>query len=112
MHLLSNKKTKKSDKSSQRHLSLGIPANVAVGPLGFRAELDISPEGERDRSYRDLVEDQPDLTVVPDEKDTKSSRIRFHHNEGEDRVPPAPETPISGAIVGGSECKGPTGERF
>ena len=33
---------------------MGIPTNIAVGPLGFRADLDIGPKGERNRSYRDL----------------------------------------------------------
>ena len=111
MHLLSNKKNKKSDKSSQRHLSLGIPANVAVGPLGFRAELGISSEGEQDRSYRDLVANRPDLTVVSDERDTKASRIIFRH-ENEDQVPPAPETSTSAAIVDGNEHDGLMSEHF
>ena len=39
------KKSKKSFTPSQKHLLLGIPSNIAVGPLGFRAELDIDPEG-------------------------------------------------------------------
>ena len=34
------KKSKKSLKLSQQHLSLGIPTNIAVGPLGFRAGLE------------------------------------------------------------------------
>lgn len=37
--------------------------NVAVGPLGFRAELDTDPGGEQNRSYNDLEVDRPDLTV-------------------------------------------------
>ena len=40
------KKFKKSPKYSQRGAFLGIPANIAAGPLGFRAELNIAPEGE------------------------------------------------------------------
>jgi len=39
------KKSKKSFTPSKKHLLLGIPSNIAVGPLGFRAELDIDPEG-------------------------------------------------------------------
>ena len=46
-------KSKKLPKYSQRHLSLGIPTNIAAGPLGFRAELDIGPKGERGRSCHD-----------------------------------------------------------
>lgn len=40
-------KSKKSIKPPQRHVSLGTPTNIAVGPLGFRAELDVDPKGER-----------------------------------------------------------------
>ena len=54
MNRLFDKKSKDSRKSSQRLLSLGIPTNVAIGPLGFRAELDIGPKGERNRPDRDL----------------------------------------------------------
>lgn len=43
---LFNRKSKKSHKSLQRHIAHGIPANTAVGPLGFRVELDIGPKGE------------------------------------------------------------------
>ena len=50
---LFNKKPKKSLKSPQRHISLGIPTNIAAGPLGFRAELDIGPKGEQRRLYHD-----------------------------------------------------------
>ena len=32
---------------------MGIPTNIAVGPLGFRAELDTGAKGERSRPYRD-----------------------------------------------------------
>lgn len=30
--------------------SVGTPTNIAVGPLGFQAELDVDPEGERNHS--------------------------------------------------------------
>jgi len=43
----------KPPKPSQKHIHLGIPINIAVGPLGFRAELDTDPKGDRNRSYRD-----------------------------------------------------------
>ena len=63
MNHLFDKKSKKSLKSSQRHISLGIPTNVAVGPLGFRAELDVGPKGEQRHSrYQDLEVARPDLT--------------------------------------------------
>ena len=47
MNYLLNKKSKKSLKYSQRDIFLGIPTNIAAGPLGFRAELDIGPNGEQ-----------------------------------------------------------------
>lgn len=34
------KKSKKSPKPSQRLISVGIPTNIAAGPLGFRTDLD------------------------------------------------------------------------
>jgi len=49
MNYTFNKKSKKLLKSSRRHISLGIPTNIAIGPLGFRAELDIGSKGESSR---------------------------------------------------------------
>jgi len=49
----SDKKPKKSPKPSQKYTHLGTPINIAAGSLGFRAELDTDPKGNRDRSYRD-----------------------------------------------------------
>jgi len=46
MSHFSNKKHKKSPKPPQQHIALGIPTNIAVGPLGFRAELDVHPKGD------------------------------------------------------------------
>ena len=40
------KRPKKSLKPSQ-HIFLGIPTNIAAGPLGFQVELDIGPKGEK-----------------------------------------------------------------
>jgi hypothetical protein len=45
-----DKKPKKSPRLSQQHLVSGTPTNVAVGPLGFRAELDIGTKGGETRS--------------------------------------------------------------
>ena len=58
MDRLFDEKPKKSLDPSKRHVSLGIPINIAVGPLGFRAELDIDPKGGRCRSSRDLGTDR------------------------------------------------------
>jgi hypothetical protein len=41
-----DKKSKKSPKPSQQHTILGVPANIAAGPLSFRAGLGIGPKGE------------------------------------------------------------------
>ena len=100
MNRLFDKKSKDSRKSSQRLVSLGIPTNVAIVPLGFRAELDIGPKGERCRPYRDLEADGPDPTVVPDEKDTRASRIVFQESKNEDQGLTATEIPTPVAVVG------------
>ena len=47
MHLLSFRAKKKRVK---RHLSLVIPTSIAAGPLGFRTEFNIDPDGEQARS--------------------------------------------------------------
>ena len=47
MNRLLSKKSKKSVKYSQRDIFLGISTNIAAGPLGFRAELEVGPNGER-----------------------------------------------------------------
>lgn len=58
---MSEKKSKKSSDFLAKHLSFGIPTNVAVGPLGFRAELDTDPRGEQSilrttfRQHLDLI---------------------------------------------------------
>ena len=98
-----SKKSKKSVKPSRRHISLGIPINIAAGPLGFRAELDTESEGKPSRSCRDPGADRPDSTVTLDEKDARASRIVFHGQKSEDKGLPAPETSTSGAVVGGDE---------
>jgi len=48
-----NKERKRSPEPPQQDLFLGIPTNMAAGPLGFRAELNISPTGEQNRSCHD-----------------------------------------------------------
>ncbi|KAF9643540.1 hypothetical protein BDM02DRAFT_1414393 [Thelephora ganbajun] len=81
MKRLFGKKSKKSPKPSPKHVFPGIPANIAVGPLGFRAELDIDPD---------------------DEGSNRSSRIVFQDNSGEGEEPPAPEVSTSGVAVVGT----------
>ncbi|KAF9644130.1 hypothetical protein BDM02DRAFT_3272647 [Thelephora ganbajun] len=90
MKRLFSKKPKKSPKPSPRHISLGIPANTAAGPLGFRAELDIGPD---------------------DERSNRGSRIAFQDNDSEDEEIPTPEASISGvAVVGTDHRSDPTRE--
>ncbi|KAF9643731.1 hypothetical protein BDM02DRAFT_3191288 [Thelephora ganbajun] len=60
---------------------LGIATNVATGPLGFRAELDIGPD---------------------DERSDRGSRIVFQNNSSEDEELPAPEASTFGVAVGGT----------
>jgi len=112
MHRLFNKKSKKSLKPSRGHISLGIPANTAVGPLGFRTELDFGPKGERGLSYRDLEADRSDSsTVTPDEGDSRTSWIVLHDKKSENRGLNPAETSATGAVVGGDDHGiGHTGE--
>lgn len=93
---------KKTPKPSQSNLSLGIPTHIAVQPLGFRAELDIGPKGERDLLSR-LRADQPDLAVAADENGTRTSRIVFHDDKSEDQGLPAPEAQTASTSVGGDQ---------
>ena len=48
-----SRKSKQSFKTS-KSLWLAIPTNIALGPLGFRAALDVNPKGERNRSCHEL----------------------------------------------------------
>ena len=45
------KKLKKSPGPPQQNIVLGIATNIALGPLGFRAELDIDPKGDSIRIW-------------------------------------------------------------
>lgn len=74
------RKSKKSLKSPPKDLLFGIPANIAAGPLGFRAELDVDSEGGI-RSYHDSRQDRPDSTLILDENNPRPSRIAFCEKE-------------------------------
>ena len=91
---------KKSKKPSKIHTSLllGIPTNVAVGPLGFRAALDINPKGERNRPYRELSSDRPDSTAIIDVGNPEPSRIVFCERKSGAQEPPVPGTSSAPAI--------------
>ena len=112
MNRLFKKKPEESSKYSQRDIFLGIPTSIAVGPLGFRAELDVDPKGESSRSYRDVEADCPDSTVATDEKSNKSPRIVFQAKNHEDQELPAQET-LTPAVVGDAgRASGLPGEHF
>jgi len=98
MDRLLGKKSKKPPKYSQRDIFPGILTNAAVGPLGFRTQFDIAPEGEQNRSYQDLDVDWTDSAVAPDEKNGGGPRIVFQGKTREGQEPPAPETSTSGAV--------------
>jgi hypothetical protein len=103
MNRLFDKKPKKLSKSSRRHLSLGIPTNIAVGPLGFQADLDVGPKGECTSSYHDSDTDRSDSTVTPDEETPRTSRIVFRDKGGENQELPAPEASTSGVVEDNTE---------
>jgi len=54
--LFDNKRKKSHEPSWPDNFSR-IPTNVPPGPVGYRVELTISPEGEQNRSYQDLAVD-------------------------------------------------------
>jgi len=114
MDRLLGKKSKKSPKYSQRDIFPGILTNTAVGPLGFRTQLDIAPKGEQNLSYQDLDVDWTDLTVAPDEESGGGPWIVFQGKTNEGQEPPAPETSIPGAVdVGDTDHgHGPSSECF
>jgi len=81
-----NKTSKKSPKLPQGHISLGIiPSNIAVGPLGYRAELAATTGSEQNRPHRDLEADDPDSIVALDEKDTRTLRVVSQENKNGDQ---------------------------
>ena len=87
-------KRKNTPKLSRHHIFLGVPANIAAGPLGFRAELD--PKGKQNYSHHDFETDGPNLAVAPDERNRWTSRIVFHDKESQDQALPAPGTSTRG----------------
>ena len=104
MDRLFDKKSKKSRKTAKRHISLGIPTNIAAGPLGFRAELDANPIGNRSRSRHGLTTDRSDSSITMlDENNPGPSRIVFH-KKSEGKGLHAPETSTPGGVIdGGTE---------
>ena len=90
--------------------SMGIPTNIAVGPLGFQAALDVDPEGEQNHSYHEL--DRPDSTAIPDENNPKPSQIIFRETESGAQEPPVPGTSTTVAIGDIEQGDPSTGARY
>jgi len=109
-----DKKPKTSLKSSHQALFLGIPTNIAAGPLGFRAEFDIGPKGECSPSQcRDPEAGISDSTVALGEKGSRALRVVFQDKGSETQEPPAPEALTHGAVVGGTtHINDPTSKYF
>jgi len=105
------KRSKKSLKPSQ-HIILGIPTNIAAGPLGFRAELDIEPKGEKGCPHHDFKTDRSDPTETLDEKNPRASRIVFFDKERDGQGDPVQEASTSGAVIGSEQGNGLTSERL
>ena len=108
-----SKKREKPLKPSQQAIFPGIITNTAVGPLGFRTELGVGPEGERSRSLSRLEADESDSTVAQGGKNSGGPWIVYQDKKNEDQVLPAPETSNPGVIDGGNEHgNNPTGRCF
>jgi hypothetical protein len=103
MNYTFNKKSKKSPRLSQQHLVLGLPTNVAAGPLGFRAELDIGPKGEETRFYHGFWSRPTWFDTTLDEESPRTSRIAFHDKRSEGQQLPAPETSTPSVAVASTE---------
>ena len=92
---------KKSKKPLKKNLLLGIPTNIAVGPLGFRAELDVDPKSKSEHLLCCcLGADPPDSPVPLDERDPGPSRIVSHKVEQEAPGPSASQTLIPAVAIG------------
>ena len=108
-----DKKPKKSLESSQRHVSLGIPTDIAVEPFGFQRELDIDFEGNQSHSCRGLEADGPDLITILDDKDSRASRIVFHDKKSGDQGSAVTDVLATGSVFNSNEQGGdPTSEDF
>jgi len=100
MNRTHKKKSGKPLKLSQHPASLGIPTNIAVGPLGFRAELDVDPTGEESCFYHDLAADRPDLsTATLDANNPGPSRVVFRDKTSGNQDLHVPETLTTGGMI-------------
>ena len=93
------RKSKKTLKSTPKNLLFGIPANIAAGPLGFRAELDVESEGGWICSYRYSRQDRPDSTLILDENNPRPSRIAFGEKQSGVEGHSVPGTQASAVAV-------------
>jgi len=97
MDRLFNKKRKKSPKPPQQP---GVSTNTVAGP-GFRAEMDIGPEGGQNFSYQDLGVDSADLTTILGERDSNGMQIVSQDKSGGGQDLPPPEASTSGVVDAG-----------
>ena len=107
---MSSRKSKKSFQPFANHLLLGIPTNIAVGPLGFRAALDVNTKGEgnRPRHCKSRI-DWADLTTMVDDGDAQPSQIILYE-KGKAQNPLGQATSAHSVIDGGIEPENdPTG---
>ena len=86
------RKSKKPLKSTPKNLLFGIPANIAAGPLGFRAELDVESEGGWICSYHDWRQDRRDSTLILDGNNPRPSWITFGEKQSGAEGPSVPGT--------------------
>ena len=94
----------KSSRDDPKHISLEIPTDTIAGPLGFQADLDISPRVRRLSLGSSLLgAGRPHSIVALDENDTRASRVIFQNKGGKDQGLPAPGIPTTGMIAGGDE---------
>ena len=107
---MSNKKSKETLKPSRLYTALKVSANIAVGPLGFRAEP--HPQGDQSCSRSELQADRPDSIVTLDEN-SRALRLVTHGKKNDDPGPslPGTSTPAVVAHCVAEITDEPTGER-
>ena len=103
------KKSKGSSKAFT-NLLLGIPTNIAVGPLGFQAALDVNPKGKRNRSYLGMSGDRADPAAIIDGDNPEPSQIVPRKRGSGAQDPPAPGPSTAVEIRDIEEVDRPTSE--
>jgi len=99
-------KRKQSPEPLPQDTSPGIPADIAAGTIGYKAQLNTNLEGGRARFHQDP---EVDLTVAPDQGSSGGSQMVFQGSTDKGQELPASEAWTSGVVIGGrknrtSEC--------